>query len=369
MKKYDLLVVGNGFDLHLGYKTKYTHFCDYLINNQPIRNKLLYFFYHAYDYGFFENEEWTSFEQLLCRYIEFLNHIFTSSDTYFDYETIDLGISQVFEPFIVMNNINKLDVNYQHILDIGNPLDGFADFYWFDKDNKRHPLDTRISSYPNIGNKLMVKIRRRFRIAPSPEDTKKCLVNYLKELLNDSEQQLLHYIKIETSKQPSKSSFLETHVEKVDKLVSFNYSHTAEFMYSLTDLDVAHVHGDIDSQIVLGIENQMFEGQILTETTPLFSPFFKKTRRFLNRCNEHFKDKILDNINSSTTIAIFGHSLDKSDKSIFVQLFKSSFKCCDIYYFGKEADYRSKLVELVGPDVVQDLNNEGKVNFIPIKLS
>lgn len=367
MRKYDLLVVGNGFDLHLGYETKYTHFCKYLIANQPIQNKLLYFFYHAYKYGFFESEDWTSFEQLLCRYLEFLNYIFTSSDTHFDYETIDLGIGQAFAPFITIENINKMDFNCKRILDIGNPLDGFANFYWFDEDGKKHPLETRISSYPNVGNKILIRIRYRFRIAPSPDDTKKCIIDYLKELLNDGEQQLSRYISITTSNRYPKSFFLENHIDEVDKIVSFNYSHTAESMFSLSNLDVAHVHGDIDKQIVLGIENQMIEGQHISETTPLFSVFFKKTRRFIKQCNEHFKDKVLDSINSSTEVAIFGHSLDKSDRSIFIQLFKTGFKHCDIYYFGKEIDYRTKLVELIGPDNAQDLNNGGKVNFISIE--
>ncbi len=367
MKKYDLLVIGNGFDLNLGYCTSYSDYCkDLIANYQPIQNKLTYFFYHALDYGYMDDSNWTSFEKVLCQYLEFLNYLFTSQNIDFDYEVVDRGLSNTFVPSLTINDINKMPTYCLKILDISNPLDKILEYYWFDSNDKKHYMDCRLSSLPRIGSKLCLRVAHFYPKIPSKNDVRDFLIATINKCLEGTEKNLSLYIKRSTSSPKNLSSFIKKKIgDEVDYLVTFNYSKTAEDLFQLTPIDIAYVHGNVDGEIVLGIEENMIENQAISEESPFFI-FFKRARRFIKRCNESFSLKILNNINPETRIAIFGHSLDKSDKSIFQLLFTKDFKTCDIYYFGEEKNYRAKLISLVGLNTVNKLNNSGKLKFTKI---
>lgn len=367
MNDYTLLIVGNGFDLHLKYNTRYTDFFKHLLANQPIENKLLYFFYHAYDYGYMASDDWTSFEQMLCQYLEFWNYIFTSDNVVFSYEESQSSFQTMYTARLTIQNYKIIPMNCLRVLDISNPLERCVAFYWFDG-GKKYKVGTRISSYPNLNDKLEIAVFKNFAVPPSLDDVKKYVIDSINDLLNDAEKVLSIYIKKETLVKKEKTVFIKNHIgDKVKKIVSFNYCHTAKEMFLLDEESVAYVHGDIDNEIVLGIEENMIEQQKINESTLLFTPFFKRSRRFIKRCNENFYHKIIRYLNLGSNIAIFGHSLDKSDKSLFRNIFDCEFNHCDIYYFGDEIDYRSKLIDLITIDKVEKLSNRGKLNFIKIE--
>ncbi len=367
MKKYNLLVVGNGFDLNFKFKTKYSDFCEYLRKSfGPAKNKLLYFLYRAYDFDVMINENWTSFEKVLCQYLEFLNYLFTSPNVSYYCESYDYGLKKEFFTYLTITDINKLPLNCKRVMDIGNPLDGIMDFYWFDTNVKRCYMDCRLSYLPKHQNNFDIKISKCFTTFPSKSDIRDFIIGEFNKALEDAEDTLATYIRQETSKTEAPSAFVSENIgTEVDYLVSFNYSKTAESIYNITPNNVTYVHGCVDGEIVLGVENDMLEEQEVQEDSP-YLIFFKKARRFIKRCNEGFSEKILNKITPSTKIAVFGHSLDKSDKSIFQLLLNSDFNHCDIYYFGEEKEYRSRLISLVGIDTADKLNNNNKISFIKI---
>lgn len=367
MKKYNLLVVGNGFDLNLGHKTSCINFCeDFRFSNQPINNKLTDFFSRALDFGYMLNNNWTGFERVLCQYLEFLNFIFTSPIVKYECRSVDNVYYESFIASLTISNINETPLNCRRILDISNPLEGAVNYYWFDVNNVKYHMDCRISSIPATISKLCIEIKKRFIKEPSKYEVRDYLIEEFNKLLEDTENSLLQYIKCSTSEIKQLSTFISNNIgDEVDFLLTFNYSKTSETIFKLTPPYVAHVHGSIDDEIVLGIENDMIEGQTISENSPYYI-FFKRARRFIKRCNEGFSEKILDKINSETKIAVFGHSLDKSDKLIFKSLLCTDFKSCDIYYYGEEKSYRAKLINLIGIDATNKLSNDGKIKFIKI---
>ena len=76
---YDLLVVGNGFDLGCGFKTSYSDFLS-KISYDGTRNPLIYFFSSAQRSGYFANDEWNGFETILCQYLQFLDYCFNNTN-------------------------------------------------------------------------------------------------------------------------------------------------------------------------------------------------------------------------------------------------------------------------------------------------
>lgn len=369
MKKYSVLVVGNGFDLHMGYKTKYIDFCEYLNKYcKPIGNPLLRFFYNAYRYGYIFTDDWTGFEQLLCHYLDFLNYLFANKNVEFSFEQKAEVFYPTYLAYLTIKDKDIIPVSFKRLLDIDNPLQNIADFFWFENENKKHIMDVRLSSYPDIGKTLRLQLKKPFLVLPSLDDFKREVIKHLDSLLEEVEEELAKYIKSTTSKKHLKTKFFKNHISsELQSVISFNYSHTVTNLLGVQKPNIAYVHGDCDKKVVLGIEEKMVERQTIDETTPMFSTFFKRARRFIKKCNEGFKSKVLDKIRPSSEIAVFGHSLDKSDKSIFEQVFGRDFKHCDIFYYGEERDYRAKFIDLVGMDRAQELNDLDKVSFIKIK--
>ena len=74
--KYDLFITGNGFDVACGYKTRYV---DFLKSNSHNESKLFFCFNKSSDLKAIEDENWNSFEKMLCHYLCFIKYLFTSN--------------------------------------------------------------------------------------------------------------------------------------------------------------------------------------------------------------------------------------------------------------------------------------------------
>ena len=66
-------------------------------------------------------------------------------------------------------------------------------------------------------------------------------------------------------------------------------------------------------------------------------------------------------------IAIYGHSLDLSDKSIIKPIFEKKYKQYDIYCYGNQDEYVLKLSKLIGLSLLDELYADNKIKFIQIK--
>ena len=150
------------------------------------------------------------------------------------------------------------------------------------------------------------------------------------------------------------------------RVLSFNYSNTAERLFELSSENVAYVHGDVSTDIVVGIEPSMISNQRVTEESD-FIKFFKRFRRIYKNCNKDYNRKIMNNLTEESIIGIYGHSLDLSDRSILKPFFEKKLQRYDIYCYRDVDTYKIKLVRLIGLDLYDELEKDGKINLICVE--
>lgn len=366
MKQYDLLVVGNGFDLHLGLPTTYENFIEWFAYNHHERNSLLLYFQIACSNNVFESEEWNSFEKNICTLIEFLHYICNPNNASITFKTNQRGIYDTFTPFIKLKLSNGIPHHFYRFLSNYNPFDDFLKIYWIDNNKQEQNIVNKSIKNEEVFG-IEIRTRREYYNKPLMSEVEHFLISDFNDVLNRAELILKTYIRNVTSKSVQKTPFLiQNFPDKFPFLISFNYSNTAQKLFDINPNNISYVHGDINSEIVLGIEENMLDYQTVLENSK-YNVFFKRSRRIIKDCNKDFNKKVLDNINNKSNLAIIGHSLDLSDRSIFKMLFSLDFNHCDIYCYGDLSDYKSKFVRLIGIDRAELLVNKGKIDFISIQ--
>ena len=135
--EYDLLVVGNGFDLGCNFRTSYSDFLKYA-QDKMSSNPLVLFFNSARYQNLFENDEWNSFELLLCQLLQFLNYLFTSDNVECYFSELEDGYG--FEPIrryfnLTIKDLSKMPENMALIMSVYSPLERKLKMY-SDKDYK-----------------------------------------------------------------------------------------------------------------------------------------------------------------------------------------------------------------------------------------
>lgn len=358
--EYDLLVVGNGFDLACKYNTKYSDFLNEY-SYVTTKNNLLLFFLSASYKKYYINEEWNGFENLLCQYLQFIDYLFSDNkNIYFSFSNLTYNSSGIeYYEYCQweIKNKNILPYNIRAILNLENPLGNIMKFY-SDINCKNHfnKIDECVSERFYIRYKIniaMVNANKTFIM--------KNILAYLDDLLKDVEEELKKYIKNETKKIKYLTNNLNDTTSKM--ILSFNYSKTAEIFYNLNEADIVYVHGNVDTDIVLGIEPLMINNQTFNEESD-FIKFFKRFRRIYKDCNKYFNEKIINRLNEDSIIAFYGHSFDLSDKSILKILFENKYKKYFIYCYKNINIYKLNLSKLIGLDLLNDLYNDGKIEFI-----
>lgn len=351
----NILVIGNGFDLAHGLKTKYEDFLKftqtYLEYDEAYRKKpeikeeleslikdnlWLEYFYSIYESRNQEGKDgWIDFESEISRVIQAL-------DAY----NIEIESEMRNGEYIVPLNKGALNIIRPFISDseIGIGLDMFH----FGKDfiNRKK-------------RKLLADLKRLIR----------CLEIYLCEFVTTDDVKKLYDI---------------TNLPIIDKVILFNYTDTYEKIYKpdrFVKFDYIHGKADVNKTVetnnmVLGVDeylqgddrNQNIE---FIEFKKYFQRIHKETgceyRKWLKemesddiyeRIVEHTygpANEVVDYIRRRTAyhkIFFYGHSLDITDKDIIRALILAQRTHTTIYYLDKE-DYARKitnLVKIIGQD-------------------
>lgn len=107
-----------------------------------------------------------------------------------------------------------------------------------------------------------------------------------------------------------------------DKIISFNYTNVYETLYTCKERGIYHIHGNLDNNIVLGINPD--DSDNIDSLNTSFISFKKYYQRIVYATDQDF----LTYFNSITTeqayfntIVVCGHSLDKTDEDIIKMLF------------------------------------------------
>ena len=180
---------------------------------------------------------------------------------------------------------------------------------------------------------------------------------------------------------------------EIDKLISFNYTHTYNNLYP--EVDISYIHGEVRedtlktfNNMVLGIDEYLPEDK---KNSDLEFIYFKKYfQRVLKQTGAEYKEWINnpmtnDNqkyLNSKdfyydyerkryvqyTNVYFFGHSLDVSDKDILQEIIDNKDTKIKIFYISEEqrANQIINLVKIIGQDnlIKYSFNENKKIEFI-----
>lgn len=180
---------------------------------------------------------------------------------------------------------------------------------------------------------------------------------------------------------------------EIDKVISFNYTHTYNNVYP--KVDISYIHGEVRedtsktfNNMVLGIDEYLPEDK---KNSDLEFIYFKKYfQRVLKQTGAEYKEWINnpmknDNqkyLNSKdfyydyerktyveyTNVYFFGHSLDVSDKDILQEIIDNKDTKIKIFYISEEqmANQIINLVKIIGQDnlIKYSFNENKKIEFI-----
>lgn len=377
---YTILIIGNGFDLHHGLRTKYIDFMEFVNNGMKFnqedsiteynqermnifkelssKNNLIQYFNDEE----FEKEGWIDFEEeieiLLKKIEEYYNDLKDST-----IEVI-LKKKRYYESLIkLFDNINII-FGVEKITRVKD--------YWF-----KHELNEEyINRYRE---KYNGKIFYKRNLKNKKEEVIEILYEELKDLITCFNIYLSEVIaskEVEIYKQ-----ILDINP---DKIISFNYTDTySKYYNSYTDkyVEVDFIHGKInyfdqyeDNNIILGIRENAFDnGENEDDKLEYieFQKYFQKIRKgIVNKYkNWNGLKDIINKDNTEHEIHIIGHSLDTTDKNIFKDLFIKYSKIINIYYHNENSkiSLMKNMIKIMGRENFIKYYESGKIRFIELE--
>ncbi len=149
-----------------------------------------------------------------------------------------------------------------------------------------------------------------------------------------------------------------------DVVITLNYTNTFESLYSMDE--VHHVHGNVRSKIVLGINSDIYDEQENMNT--LFLAFKKYYQRTILETDTGYLRWLTDMYeyhNSDVDLVVAGHSLDITDKEIIDALFELANEITILYHSeSAKASYVENLIKLYGKSGFDKLREERKLMFL-----
>lgn len=151
----------------------------------------------------------------------------------------------------------------------------------------------------------------------------------------------------------------------IDNVVTFNYTNTYEKLYLKST--VYHLHGNVKGQIILGVNPD--ESDSLESIDTCFIGFKKYYRRALYTTDYDYLRWIADikNFKKNYRLVVMGHSLDVTDKDILTEVFEYA-KEIIILYHNENAimSYIENLVRLFGKEGFDNLRREKNLMFLSL---
>ena len=278
-RKNRILIVGNGFNLDLGFKTSYGAFCEKFFKNNVIN-------------------------ELHCKsgLFQFLKEKADKSEYWFDLE--DEMRNYVLESRFICSSTKKEDLlfynylnSYTHFwMTTFGYITEFNELKEYHQDNP-NSLDSTVNRFPN-------RIRNRDSIA----------YDIIKHIVSN------------------KSYF--------NQIVSFNYTNLRNILrcvlgetvgFGQPQLDtqfeqlppVQYLHCNFDDdKVILGIEQVILNKDHQRVEVPEAFSFLQKCNQFSSLSE---RQRVIEDIMAADELVIFGHSLGTSDADYFRPLFKDMF--------------------------------------------
>lgn len=353
----NILVLGNGFDIAHGFKTFYKNFLEAV----EITNKLIDLDKAP------RNELWSKYNKSnlpksLCVMLDKIAETKT-------FETYELTSFHTFWK-------NNFWFKYFSTKPDGTWID-------FERDIKEvcQYLENKIYNSGAIR-----KLNEKIEVNTEFSDYINFLMNYDKidtfeKLIERLEEDLRHVtnsldIYIGSYVNGEVCDILSPNVIKseIDKVISFNYSHTFERLYDYyNNIEIDYVHGEAGygrlreySNLVLGYDES--EDKIKDDMITTFAPFKKYYQRVLKGAGHQYAlwiKEIQDDPTKKHNVYFFGHSMDVTDKDIIQALILNKNVKTTIYYYSKKdkIDKVKNTIKVLGYQKFSEYTNLGDIIF------
>lgn len=150
-------------------------------------------------------------------------------------------------------------------------------------------------------------------------------------------------------------------------VVTFNYTKT--FEKYCPNVEVMHIHGSLDGNIVLGVNPDLDDEYTTADTRFIsFKKYFQRIVYGTDVSYRSFVDTI-ESISANSSLhnhlVVMGHSLDITDKDIIQELFGIASKIT-VMYFSQKALGTSvaKLIEMYGKEEFDRLRTQKGLSFV-----
>lgn len=386
----NVLITGNGFDLHHCLPTRYCDFLDVMnrLLELDTAGKLQNCLYLAYVFG--EQSPLYNSNSMIkkcydthrnvidCTPLDseniekmvngvkrntwmkyFMENHFASSG-WIDFEKEVAEVIGVFRCMIVRLN-SKLEENgepaYVEEIDVSRGdyivlmQNAFQKF--FDEVSGWHALRTEYYNTKGFANEKIYCSVNEKKIAMK-------LYQDLEDLIGILDWYITEFIqKIAVNTQSRNQLFA-----KCQRVINFNYTNTFSALYDKqNERDIFYVHGSAqDNNMVLGINDD--ETDQLGSLNLSFVEFKKYYQRTFKHTDYDY-DKILPN-GGGYRLHFVGHSMDITDQDILKLLITDKKTSGSIIYYHDEASHRQlimNVIALFGKDKFEQLKREHKITF------
>lgn len=366
-----ILILGNGFDIAMGRKTKYTDFIEFeqRLFTEPdsdlrafLNSKKIYI--DQYDENVYlkfinENkdrlgENWSNLEIMISRLVDAMMYLKKHSNELFIYIGLD---SYDFDD---VDDVDDVVVDYSNYV---------AKYFIIQTINEK----IKQTEFNNNEKELLIEKLQNIFI-----EELDLLIELLEIYLS-----YLDYIDFDVQKIEAKPTALDAISDLSNSSVlNFNYTNTSGYLFGTSEEKTHFIHGRIDLErtfgsintMVFGIEDK--ENDVNSDLIPYQKYYQRVVKETGNEFEEFFQPRYKDSdeevsILISKNIIIFGHSVDPLDKEIFQKCFelaeKGEYLYRFIFTYYDESAKRSiikNLAIILGKEKLVELTGKRNVVFI-----
>ncbi len=342
----DILVIGNGFDLHHGMKTNYIDLINFMKN---IQDNINYVDKNIRDVfvPYFNND-------FLTYCIRNLNY--APNKTWID---LEIEIRTIIEKLVLFLK-NESERKFSSIQDYKK-----YKYSYNTNDSIQKVLFKNIKSIFRQTAKEY-EINKIFITAWNTIDMGEVMKNMEKQL-SDLESVLRLYIRYAENIYRDVTKYkIDEQINMIspDYVINFNYTDTVSEIYNIDKDNICYVHGSIEkNNIVLGYDDKNESDEDIV---------FKKYYRRIIKNTDLVDWKRLNQSDGYggykvKNIHFYGHSLDISDEDIMCRLMTTGAK--KIIYYMDNVDYAAKIknvILLLGKNEALDKINRKEIEFVEI---
>ena len=361
-----ILILGNGFDIAMGRKTKYTDFIDF--EKQLFSNP---------DEGLLEflkvkNIRIEKYRDNL--YLKFIND--NKDKLGENWSNLEIMISQLADAILFFKENSKVlsecigSDYYPYFNDVLEDTNNYTAKRYVAKVFEDEILDEELDNYKK---ELFIENLNELFL-----DQLDLLIELLEIYLS-----YLDYIDFEIRGIEARPTALDAICYLSHTYVlNFNYTNTSGYLFGTSDMLTHFIHGRIDLErtfnrintMVFGIEDK--ENNINSDLIPYQKYYQRVVKETGNEFEEFFQPRYRDSdeevsILISKNIIIFGHSVDPLDKEIFQKCFelaeKGEYPYRFIFTYFDEPAKRSiikNLAIILGKEKLIELTGKRNVVFV-----